>query len=175
VVLVGERGTEQGHDAVTHDLVDGALVTMHRLDHARQHGVEQPARLLGVAVGQELHRALEVGEQHRHLFSLTLQRGSGTEDLLGDVLGCVVDRRGEARLESRGHRHRLGALRAELGVGRALVLAPRALQSGHFDPRLPSRPGSAHPSIGVKRLTTTQDEEKMTHLKLVKCGSDLHG
>jgi hypothetical protein len=90
VVLVGERGAEQRHDAVAHDLVDGAVVAVHRLHHAGQHGVEHPARLLGVPVSQELHRPLEVGEQHRHLFPLALQRGSGPEDLLGDVLGCVV-------------------------------------------------------------------------------------
>src|SRR5262245_25917690 len=33
MVLVGHRRTEEGHDAVPHDLVDGALVAMDRFHH----------------------------------------------------------------------------------------------------------------------------------------------
>ena len=52
-------------------------------------GIEQLARLLGIAVGEQLHRALEVGEEHGHLLALALQRGLRGEDLLGEVLGRV--------------------------------------------------------------------------------------
>jgi hypothetical protein len=89
VILVGQRRTEQGHDPVAHHLVDGALVVMDGLHHPLQHGVEQLARLLGVPVGEQLHRALEIGEEDRHLFALALQRALGGEDLLGEVLGGV--------------------------------------------------------------------------------------
>ena len=75
VVLVGERRAEQRHDAVAHHLVDGALVAVHRLHHAFEHRIEELARLLRVAVGEQLHRALEVGEQHRDLLALAFQRG----------------------------------------------------------------------------------------------------
>ena len=54
VVLVRERGAEERHDAVAHDLVDGALVAVHRLHHALEDGVQELARLLRVAVGEQL-------------------------------------------------------------------------------------------------------------------------
>jgi hypothetical protein len=50
VVLVGEGSTEQSHDPVAHDLVDGALVAMDRLHHAFEHRIEQFARVLRVSV-----------------------------------------------------------------------------------------------------------------------------
>jgi len=115
VILVGEGRAEQGHDAVAHDLVHGAVVAVHGVDHARQHGIEQPACLLRIAIGQQLHRSFEIGEEHRHLLALALQCALGAEDLLGDVLGRVLRRGSEARLG--GRRHRMGALGAELRVG----------------------------------------------------------
>ena len=89
MVLVGERRAEERHDPVAHHLVDGALVAVDRLHHALEHRVEDLARLLGVAVGEQLHRALEVGEEDRDLLALAFQRGLGGEDLLGEVLGGV--------------------------------------------------------------------------------------
>ena len=73
MVLMGNRRPEQGHDAIAHDLIHGALVAVHRRHHAFEHRVEQLPRLLGVAVGQQLHRALQVGEQHRDLLALPFQ------------------------------------------------------------------------------------------------------
>ena len=70
VVLVGERRAEERHDPVAHHLVDGALVAVDGLHHPLEDGVEELARLLGVAVGEQLHRALEVGEEHRDLLAL---------------------------------------------------------------------------------------------------------
>ena len=76
VVLVGERRAEERHDPVAHDLVHRALVAVDRLHHPLEHGVEELARLLGIAVGQQLHRALEVGEEHGDLLALAFERGS---------------------------------------------------------------------------------------------------
>jgi hypothetical protein len=42
------------------------------LHHAFEHGIEKLARLLGIAVGEQLHRALEVGEQNGDLLALAL-------------------------------------------------------------------------------------------------------
>jgi hypothetical protein len=44
---------------------------------------------LGVAVGQELHRALHIGEQYGDLLAFALQGSLGGENLLGEVLGSV--------------------------------------------------------------------------------------
>ncbi len=57
MVLVGEGSTEEGHDAVAHDLVDGALVAVGGFHHPLEHRIENLSRLLGVAVGQQFHRA----------------------------------------------------------------------------------------------------------------------
>jgi hypothetical protein len=116
VILVGERRAEQRHDAVTHDLVHRPLVAMDRLHHPFEHRIEQLARLLGIAVREHLHRALEVGEQDSDLLALTLQRGAGVDDPLGKVLRGVGLRRAEAlRCLRRRRTRRMSALGAELG------------------------------------------------------------
>ena len=38
VVLMGERGAKERHDAIAHDLVDGAFIAMHRLHHVAGRG-----------------------------------------------------------------------------------------------------------------------------------------
>jgi hypothetical protein len=102
VVLVGERRAKQRHDPVAHDLVHGALVAMHSLHHAFEDGVEELARLLGVAVGQELHRALEVREQYRDLLPLPFQGALRGQGLLGEVVRGITRRNRHGR--SRGPR-----------------------------------------------------------------------
>ena len=80
---------EQGHNAVTHELVDGALVVVDGLDHPIEDRVEELARFLWVAVGEQFHETLEVGEQDGHLLALPFQRRLGDEDLFGEVRGRV--------------------------------------------------------------------------------------
>jgi hypothetical protein len=77
VVLMGERRTKESHDAVAHHLVDGALVAMNCVHHQLQHRIKELSRLFGVAVGKQLHRALQIGEQDCHLFALTFKRALG--------------------------------------------------------------------------------------------------
>jgi hypothetical protein len=158
VVLVGDRRAEQRHDAVAHHLVDGALVAVDRLHHALEHAVEQHAGVLGIAVGEELERALEVGEEDGHLLALAGQRRAGGQDLAGEVARRVGVGGGEARVGGsaglgraaergaallaefvagriRRTARRAGglqpaaALTAELRLGGVLVMAPRALHS----------------------------------------------
>ena len=117
-------------------------------------GIEQLARLLRIAVGEQLHRALEVGEEHGHLLALALEGGLGREDLLGEMFGRVGLRRGYPphrrgaregppalaaellRAGVRGaaggaHRRQPGsALPTELHGGEVVVLAPRAVHEG---------------------------------------------
>src|SRR5688572_24341113 len=85
MILRGQRRAKQRHDAIAHDLIHGALVAVHGLHHAFQHGVENRARLLGVAVGEQLHRALEVAKQHGHLLTLPFEGGARVEDLLSQM------------------------------------------------------------------------------------------
>ena len=74
VVLVGHRRAEDGHDPVAEHLVHGALVAVDGLHHHRQHRIEHAPRVLRIAIGQELERALHVGEEHRDLLALALER-----------------------------------------------------------------------------------------------------
>jgi hypothetical protein len=89
VVLVGERRPEERHDPVAHHLVDGALVAVDGLHHPLQYRVEQLPSFLGIPVGEELHRALQVSEEHGHLLALAFQRALRGEDLVGQVLGGI--------------------------------------------------------------------------------------
>ncbi len=75
VVLPGDRRTEERHDPVAHDLVHRAAVLLDGLAHVLEDRIEELARFLGIAVGDELHRALEVREQDGHELALAFQRG----------------------------------------------------------------------------------------------------
>jgi hypothetical protein len=57
MIFVGNRRAKQGHDAVAHDLVDGALIAVHGRHHMLQHRVEELASFFGIAVGEQLHGA----------------------------------------------------------------------------------------------------------------------
>ena len=52
MVLMRDRRAEQSHDAIAHHLIDGPLIAVDRRHHPFQHGVEEQAGLLGVAVSQ---------------------------------------------------------------------------------------------------------------------------
>jgi hypothetical protein len=88
---MGQGRAEEGHDPVAHHLVHGALVTMYRLHHVLEDGVEELARLLGIAVGQQLHGALEVGKEDGDLLSLALENALRAENLLREMPGMLGD------------------------------------------------------------------------------------
>jgi hypothetical protein len=92
VILVGDGRAEERHDPVAHDLVDRALVAVDGLHHAFEHRVQELPRFLEVPVGEEFHRALEVGEQNGHLLPLALEGSLRGDDPLGEVLGGVAFR-----------------------------------------------------------------------------------
>ena len=76
VVLLRQGRAEQRHDAVAQHLVDGPLVTVHRLHHRANRPIQDVARGFRVAALDELERALDVGEEHGHLLALALQRAA---------------------------------------------------------------------------------------------------
>jgi hypothetical protein len=85
VIFVGERRAEQRHDPVAHHLVHRALVAVHGLHHPLEHGVEELSRVLWITVGEQLHRALEVGEEDGDLLTLALERALRGQNLLGEM------------------------------------------------------------------------------------------
>ena len=93
MVLMRQRCPKQGHDAVAQHLVHRALVAVDGGHEVFKHRVEELPGLLGVAVGQQLHRALEVRKQDRDLLALAFERAFGGENLLGEIGGRVGERR----------------------------------------------------------------------------------
>jgi hypothetical protein len=135
-------------------LVHSVLVAVHGIHHEREDRIEDLARLLGIAVSEQLHRALEVGEEHGDLFAFSLERCSGRQDFLGEVLGSIAVRKPRRCARSGGNGmstlgtelrrcrqlpaalgaapgQRRGAFLAELRARLVLVLA-----RGHFMPNL---------------------------------------
>jgi hypothetical protein len=112
VILVGNRGAEKRHDAVAHHLVDGALVVMDSLHHVFEDRVEEFPCLFGITFGQQLRRALEVGEEHRHLLAFAFECAPGVQDFSGEVLGRVGFRGSKRGLAGRRARKQASWLRA---------------------------------------------------------------
>src|SRR5438132_2006282 len=100
VILVGDRRSEERHDAIARELVDRALVAVNRLHEVDEAPVHDTMEVLRVESGRQRREADTIDEQHRHLLALALQRAAGGEDLLGQVPRGVA--RGLAR-EPIGH------------------------------------------------------------------------
>ena len=64
VVLVGDRGAEQGEDAVAEQLVDPTTERGDVVDQTLEHAVDEPLHLFGVEVLGERGEADHVAEQH---------------------------------------------------------------------------------------------------------------
>ncbi len=52
MVLVSKGRTEQGHDPVAHNLVDGPFITVYGLHHVFEDRVKELPRFLGITVGK---------------------------------------------------------------------------------------------------------------------------
>ena len=74
MVLVGDGRPEQRHDAVAGVLVHHAFEAVYAVGQDLEEAVEDGVPGLGVDAPGQLHRALHVGEQHRDLLALALER-----------------------------------------------------------------------------------------------------
>ena len=92
MIFMRDRRPKQRHDTIAHDLIHRPLIAMHGRHHVLQHRVEEVAGFLGIAVGEQLHRPLQVGKEDGHLFALAFERGLGGEDFLRQVAGGVGER-----------------------------------------------------------------------------------
>ena len=145
VILVGERGAEERHDPVTHHLVHRPLVAVDRLHQPLDDGIEELPRLLGIAIGEQLHGALHVGEEDRDLLALSLERGLRGEDFLGEVPGRV----GLRRVELGGWRDRTQQVYPAAAELFATLVRETAGEAGARQPSaaLPSRSGGSRDSL----------------------------
>ena len=124
MIFMSDRSAEQRHDAVPHDLVDRALVAVNRIHHQLEDRVKDLPGLLGVLVGEQLHRPFEVREQHGDQLAFSLKRRFGCQDLFGEVPRGVAIRRPRRNPRSGGNRMSAGM--AELGRRRESYPAVRA-------------------------------------------------
>jgi hypothetical protein len=117
VVLVGDRGTEERHDAVAGVLVDRPFVAVNAVREDPEQAIEEAMPLLRIDALGELHRARDVGEEDGDGLSLALERTLGGEDLLDEVARRVGARLGSGRR----HRQTRPAVVAEPRPGGILV------------------------------------------------------
>ena len=66
VILVGGRRTEDRHDRITDELLDGAAVPDELIAHLRVVGAKERLHVLGVHLLGLCREADEVAEEHRH-------------------------------------------------------------------------------------------------------------
>ena len=97
MVLVGDRGAEERHDAVAGVLVDGPLVAVDAVGEDPEEAIEEAMPFLGIDALGELHRARDVGEEDGDRLALALERALGGEDLLDEVARRVGARLGGGR------------------------------------------------------------------------------
>ena len=89
MVFMRNRRPKQGHNAVAHDLVHRPFIAVHGRHHALEDRIEELARLLRVAIGQQLHRAFEIGKEDRYLLAFPFEGALGGQDLLCQICGRI--------------------------------------------------------------------------------------
>src|SRR5206468_1282393 len=98
VVLVGDRGAKERHDAVAGVLVDGPLVSVNAARKDPEQTIEQPMPFLWIDTLRELHRAHDVGEEDGDQLALAPERALGRKNLLDEMPRRVGARlRGDCR------------------------------------------------------------------------------
>src|SRR6266851_8073611 len=93
MVFVGNRGTEEGHNAIAEHLIHRALEAVHGVHHNMDGGVEELLGGFRVETPNEFSGVFEVGKEHGHLLALALKSGAGREDLVGEMGWGVGKRR----------------------------------------------------------------------------------
>jgi hypothetical protein len=124
MVLMGDGGPEERHDAVTEKLVDRALVAVHLGQHEVEGSAHQAVDFLRVDPLGQRSEPRDIYEEDRDLLALAFERGLRREDAFGEVPGGVGLGAGEARLS--GLLERCCTLAAELVLRRVTCSARRA-------------------------------------------------
>ena len=121
MILVRDRRAEQGEDSIAGRLHDVAVVAMDRIDHQLERGIDERARLLGIEVLHQVHRALDIGEQRGERLALAVRyRSVGRFGRDVDAGGGLCGRR--TRIDGEGS----AALAAEVSSRRIFRRAFRA-------------------------------------------------
>ena len=76
MVFVGERRSEERHDAVAQHLADCPLIAMDGFHHPLQNGSRILRASSGSRSAMKFHRPFQIGEQNGDLLALAFKRGS---------------------------------------------------------------------------------------------------
>ena len=85
MVLMGNGGAKQGHNAVAQHLVHRALIAVHRVHHQMQGRVQELPGSFWVESLDEPRGVLEIGKQDGDLLALAFQVSTGSADLFAQV------------------------------------------------------------------------------------------
>jgi hypothetical protein len=120
-----------------------------------QHRVEELAGFFGIAIGQQLHGAFEIGKEHGDLLAFALESAAGGEDFLGEVgwsvrlgrwgghRGCSGEGCGALPTEGEPGRVVKATLRAAMAE-RAGTLPAKLHLGGFSNPQIEQRIGPLH-------------------------------
>ena len=129
MVLMGEWGAEEGHDAIAGELVDRPLVLVDLIHEDLEASVHDPVDLLGVELLGDGSEVCHVGKEDGDELALAFDGAPGGENLLGEELGGVGLWVGVIEESSGlGGSEGLAATTAELIIGEILETALRTRQ-----------------------------------------------
>src|SRR5215813_10947696 len=89
MILMTDGCSEQRHEAITQELIDGALIAMYLVECYLKKPIEERVHCLRSDALGNWGRVHQVTEQHCHLFPFTFKGTPGGQNFLGKVFGCV--------------------------------------------------------------------------------------
>src|SRR5262245_57548282 len=98
MIFMSDRRAEKGHDAVAGILVHRTFEAVNAVTEDLAEAVQDLVPLFGIDLLGEVHRALHVSKEYRHLLALALEGGLRLQDLLGEVFWGIG-----SRLRRRSH------------------------------------------------------------------------
>ena len=99
MVLMSYRGTEQGHDSITSELVDRALASVNLIHQNLETTVHDLVHFFGIKLFRHSGIIGDVGKQHCHQLSFAFEGTSVGKDFILEELWsvglgfCIVDGR----------------------------------------------------------------------------------
>ena len=91
---MGDRCTEERHDPVAGVLIDRAFEAVNLRGDELKAAVDDPVHLLWIKLFRKRSESGDVSEEYGDLTAFALKRGSGSQDLFGEMLWRV---RGDGR------------------------------------------------------------------------------
>jgi hypothetical protein len=92
VILMGNRGSKEGHNPVTQYLVHGALIAVHRIHHGMQGGVQELLGGFRIKATDEFQRVFDIRKEYCDVLALAYHGGTGRADFLDQGHGSVRER-----------------------------------------------------------------------------------